>query len=135
MPPDGQRIRAARSDMTDWLIHWTRSQSIDGKHHKPIEMLQIILQCGYLKPTFALRRSYTDYPIVGPEKPRIHGCHPAVCFTDQTLRAFIQSYTNLPTVPVQVVKTSLTLQIAPSERLREAETVQRHPAGPLRTPL
>ena len=38
-------------------------------------------------------------------------------------------------VPVQVVKTSLTLQIAPSERLQEAETVQRHPAGPLRTPL
>ena len=37
-------------------------------------------------------------------------------------------------VPVQVVKTGLTPQIAPSDRLREAETVQRHPAGPLRTP-
>src|SRR5262252_8790422 len=38
-------------------------------------------------------------------------------------------------VPVQVVKTGLTPQIAPSDRLWEAETVQRHSAGPLRTPL
>ncbi len=38
-------------------------------------------------------------------------------------------------VTVQVVKTGLTPQIAPSDRLREAETVQRHPAEPLRTPL
>jgi len=38
-------------------------------------------------------------------------------------------------VTVQVVKTGLTPQIAPSDRLREAETVQRHPARPLHTPL
>jgi NAD(P)-dependent dehydrogenase (short-subunit alcohol dehydrogenase family) len=38
-------------------------------------------------------------------------------------------------VPVQVVKTGLTPQIGPSDRLREAEAVQLHPAGPLRTPL
>jgi hypothetical protein len=38
-------------------------------------------------------------------------------------------------VPVQVVKTGLTPQIAPSDRWREAETVQLHPAGPLCTPL
>jgi DDE superfamily endonuclease len=38
-------------------------------------------------------------------------------------------------VPVQVVKTGLTPQIAPSDRWREAEMVQLHPAGPLRTPL
>jgi hypothetical protein len=37
-------------------------------------------------------------------------------------------------VTVQVVKTGLTPQIAPSDRLWEAETVQLHPAGPLRTP-
>jgi hypothetical protein len=38
-------------------------------------------------------------------------------------------------VPVPVVKTGRTPQIAPSDRWREAETVQLHPAGPLCTPL
>jgi hypothetical protein len=94
MLPDWKRIRDARSDITDWLIHWTSSQRIDGKFHREIQILQIILQCGYLKPTFAPRSSYSSYT-VGSEKLRIHGPQPAVCFTDQTLRAFIQSYNNL----------------------------------------
>src|SRR5215831_10615087 len=94
MPPDWQRIRTARSDLTDWLIHWTSPQRIDGKYHNAMQILQVILQCGYLKPTFAPRASYTSY-VLGSEKPRIHGPHPAVRFTDQTLRAFIQSCNSL----------------------------------------
>jgi transposase-like protein len=38
------------------------------------------------------------------------------------------------TVTVQVVTTGITPQLAPSERLREAETEPRHPAGPRHTP-
>jgi hypothetical protein len=56
-------------------------------------------------------------------------------FWDKSLQIFNCLCDHTTQVPVQVVKTSLTLQIAPSERLQEAETVQRHPAGPLRTPL
>ena len=37
------------------------------------------------------------------------------------------------TVTVQVVKTGITPQLAPADRLREAETVPLHPAGRLHT--
>lgn len=77
MPPDWKRIRAARPDITDWVIHWTRG----------LRLLQRILQCGYLKPSFAPRWRRT---VVG-EKNTIQGSYPAVCFTDQPLAAFIQS--------------------------------------------
>ena len=40
----------------------------------------------------------------------------------------------LTQVPVQVVKTGLTPQLASSDRVREVETVQHHLVGPLRTP-
>src|SRR6266851_463989 len=88
MPPDWKRIRAARQDITDWVIHWTRGQHLEGKYESALQVLQRILQCGYLKPAFAPRRRQT---IGGEKSNTIQGLYPAVCFTDQPLSAFIQS--------------------------------------------
>ena len=95
MPPDWKRIRDARSDITDWVIHWTTTKTVGGKYKMAMQVLQSILQCGYLKPTLAPRPLYTGYPLMTEEKPTIQGDYPAVCFTDQSLVAFIQSYKTL----------------------------------------
>jgi hypothetical protein len=44
------------------------------------------------------------------------------------------TYSPLLEVTVQVVTTGITPQLATAERLREAETEPRHPAGPRHTP-
>jgi hypothetical protein len=88
MIPDWKRIRDARHDVTDWVIHWTRQQPIEEKYKSAFQVLQHILQCGYLKPTFASRELRT---VAGKVKNTIQGPHQAVCFTDQPLWAFIQS--------------------------------------------
>ncbi len=88
MPPYWKVIRAAREDITDWVIHWTRYQSgPSSKYVSLFEVLKLILQCGYLTPTFAPRTPR----FAGEIRNTIQGPHPAVCFTDQPLSAFVRS--------------------------------------------
>jgi len=86
MIPDWKRIRNVRQDITDWVIHWTR------RKNSPLQMLKRILQCGYLEPSFAPKPRRT---MGGYEEKTIQGRHKAVCFTDQPLWAFIQSWEEL----------------------------------------
>lgn len=58
------------------------------KYEAAFCVLQSILRCGYLKPSFGPRWRWT---VRGQETKTIQGPHPAVCFTDQPLSAFIQS--------------------------------------------
>lgn len=87
MPPGWLAIRQARPDVTDYLIHWTRSQEVDGKRLEPFDILKLIIKDGFLKPTFAPRSRFT----VGGIANTIKGEFPAVCFTEQPLDAFIRS--------------------------------------------
>ena len=89
MPPDWKVIRAAREDITDWLIHWTRYQITpepDRKFLPDLEVLKLILKCGYLYATFAPRTPR----FAGQVRNTIQGPNPAVCFTEQPLSAFIR---------------------------------------------
>ena len=93
MPPHWQVIISRREDITDWVIHWTRYRlTREEGYLTTFDVLKLILQCGYLKPTFAPRRSRTVYV----QNNTIQGNNPAVCFTDQPLGAFIQSCKTLP---------------------------------------
>jgi hypothetical protein len=87
MPSDWLRIRQARLDLTDYVIHYTRHKEIDGKWLKPLDVLKLIVQDGFLKPSFAPRSSMTT----GTRNDTIKGQYPAVCFTEQPLAAFLQS--------------------------------------------
>jgi hypothetical protein len=84
MPTELERIKAARTDISNWVIHWTAE----------LETLKQILQCGYLKPTWAHR--YRTYPSLSTNSATIHGSYPAVCFTEQPLYSFIQSWLAVP---------------------------------------
>ncbi len=55
MPSDWLKIKQARPDVTDYLIHWTRGKVEDGHVVTPFHMLKTIVQCGYLMPSFAPR--------------------------------------------------------------------------------
>lgn len=88
MPRDWERIRQARLDITDWVIHWTKSRMLDQTSECPLDVLKCILQLGYLKPSFAPRRSVT---IRKGQTNTIQGSYPAVCFTDQPLSSFTKS--------------------------------------------
>lgn len=78
-----ERIRKARMDLTDYVIHWIRGE---------FNILMEILRCGYLKPSFAIKYS----TLVGTSRPTIRGPYPAVCFTEQTLECFVTSCKVLP---------------------------------------
>lgn len=93
MPQNWLKIKKARSDLTDYLIHWTRSSNADGVRRSPFEVLQSILECGYLKPSFATR---TSAFASGPGRHTVRGPRPAVCFTEQPLSAFLNSCGALP---------------------------------------
>ena len=71
--PDYERIKAIRSDMTDWIVHLTKS----------FDALKEIIQDGYLKPGFAPRRSVRDEVV----RDTIRGPNPAVCFSEMPLWA------------------------------------------------
>ena len=88
MPPDWVRIRQAREDLTNYLIHWTRDASENGKRKPAFEVLRTILECGYLIPSFAPRAS-----VIASRPPRgtVHGSTPVVCFTEQPISSFIKS--------------------------------------------
>lgn len=87
MSTDWERIRTAREDLTDYVIHWTKYQIVDGQSYSPFDILKLILQSGYLKPSFAPRTPSSG----GGSRPTIIGSNPAVCFTEQPLYAFINS--------------------------------------------
>lgn len=89
---DWERIREARPDITDYVIHWVRSKFEGGKYIKPFATLLDIIECGYLKPTFATRTSIYE----SSKRATIKGPHPAVCFTEQSLECFIRSCEVLP---------------------------------------
>jgi hypothetical protein len=84
---DWERIREKRKDLTDFVIHWVKSRSIEGKWKKPLEILIDIIECGYLKPGFSVMTSKYG----GSPKPMVKGLYPAVCFTEQTLDNFMIS--------------------------------------------
>lgn len=92
MPPNWLAIRQGRSDLTDYLIHWTREQTIDNERLSAFDMLKLIVKCGFLKPSFAPRLRAT----IGGEVNTIKGPYPAVCFTEQPLDAFLKSCDILP---------------------------------------
>lgn len=84
---DWERIRDARPDVTDYVIHWTRPRYEEGKLIKPFTTLIEIVECGYLKPSFATRSSIYDRS----RRPTVKGPYPAVSFTEQSLENFIKS--------------------------------------------
>lgn len=87
MTKDWRRIREARTDITDYVIHWVRARVVDGKWKKSLDTLIDIIECGYLKPGFSVMRSIYG----GSPRPTVKGPYPAVCFTEQTLDNFIIS--------------------------------------------
>jgi hypothetical protein len=89
---DWERIRKARTDVTDYVIHWTKGKHEEGEYIKPFVILIDILKCGYLKPGFGIRSSIYDEA----KRPTIKGPYPAVCFTEQTLDNFVKSCKVLP---------------------------------------
>ncbi len=92
MTQDWLKIKQSRSDLSDYLIHWTRDSSVDGVTKSPFEVLKSILKCGYLRPSFAPRTS-----VFGRGTRRtVRGPHPVVCFTEQPLSAFVKSCNTLP---------------------------------------
>ena len=93
MPPDWLRIKQAREDLTDYLIHRTRGTSKNGKYRPAIETLKAILECGCLIPSFAPNRSVTANR---SSENTVQGSTPVVCFTEQPLSAFIKSCQTLP---------------------------------------
>lgn len=86
---DWERIRKARNDITDYVIHWVKPRYEEGKRIEPFTTLIVILRCGYLKPGFGVRSSI--YDTSKRKRPTVKGPYPAVCFTEQTLGNFIKS--------------------------------------------
>lgn len=78
------RIRKMRTDMSDYVMHCTR-QRWDAERQimlSPYEVLKEILGDGFLRATFVTHDR---------SRPGVRGPFPAVCFTEQPLRFFIQS--------------------------------------------
>ena len=89
---DWERIRKGRTDVTDYVIHWTKSKIEDDKYKKPLDVLLDIVKCGYIAVGFSLKTSIYDRS----KRPTIRGPHPAACFTEQSLEQFTQSCRILP---------------------------------------
>jgi hypothetical protein len=79
-----QRIRAARTDLTDYVVHLTRLVVDDAPAGKVVRSglnrLKDILRSGFLLPTTAPRTT-----IHRNRNHTIRGPYPAVCFTAQPL--------------------------------------------------
>lgn len=89
-----QRIRAARTDLTDYVIHLTRwvvaAGPLEERMRDGINRLKDILRCGFLRPTTA--------PRITVQKNRnntVRGPHPAVCFTEQPLEQIPETLANI----------------------------------------
>lgn len=72
-----ERILRSRSDMTNWLIHFTRKDSDAGISAR--RRLLSILEQGVLRPGWSERNG----------RRTVYGQYPAVCFTEQPLSAFL----------------------------------------------
>jgi hypothetical protein len=89
-----QRIRLARTDLTDYVIHFTklRSDVFNKKTPEgrpflahPFDVFCEILDDGFIRPTFAPIRSLT----AGTTSNTVRGPVPAVCLTEQPLSAVL----------------------------------------------
>lgn len=92
MIADWERIRAERSDLTDWVIHYTKPIVRPEPTTSAFDVLKKILADGFLIPSFGTRQRVS----VGDIQRTIRGLRPAVCFTEQTLGAFATSCQVLP---------------------------------------
>jgi Putative abortive phage resistance protein AbiGi, antitoxin len=82
-----EEIRAARDDLTDYVVHFTKSEYISPIYHHAKDRLKSILQCGHIKPTFApMGNRYKR-----EAQPTIQGPDPVVCLTEQPLSAFLKT--------------------------------------------
>ncbi|MBT3193125.1 MAG: hypothetical protein HN341_11275 [Verrucomicrobia bacterium] len=90
---DWQKIRLARTDLTDYVIHFTKCRSgFDGRwlergteFRRAEEVFGEIIADGFIRPTFAPIKSMT----VGTTANTVRGPDPAVCLTEQPLSAVI----------------------------------------------
>ena len=90
---DWQRIRLARTDITDYVIHFTKHRSLcdtkwpdRGPAFADAEQVFLeILGNGFIRPTFAPIKSKT----AGTTSNTVRGPHPAVCLTEQPLSAVL----------------------------------------------
>lgn len=78
-----EAIRVARDDLTDFVVHLTRT----GSNLTPLDALVQILRSGVIRPTFGVKqlagRTTTSITVKGP--------HPAVCLTEQTIAAIVRT--------------------------------------------
>jgi hypothetical protein len=89
---DWQRIRLARTDITDYVIHFTKyrfSQSAKWQDRQGSaserHVFKEILDDGIIRPTFAPIRS----KVAGTTSNTVRGPDPAVCLTEQPLSAVL----------------------------------------------
>ncbi len=89
-----------RYDLSDWLIHFTRP--LDTEHDDSPPELSVLDSPGecveesVLSPFFLLRRILRKRQILSTwsirgGRPTVYGPHPAVCFTEMPLAAFIDT--------------------------------------------
>lgn len=90
-----QRIRHERTDLTDYVIHFTKDRSFEDaygnfqydKMAPAISVFREILEHGFIRPTFAPIRNKTARTV----NNTVRGPNPAVCLTEQPLSAVLVS--------------------------------------------
>lgn len=94
---DWQRIRLARTDLTDYVIHFTKTRFGDSNWEgrpkgftKADDVFWEILNDGFIRPTFAKVQSKT----YGGVSVTVRGPDPAVCLTEQPLSAVLITRAN-----------------------------------------
>src|SRR6478672_8252384 len=79
-----EKIREARTDLTDHVVHLTRLVVDLGNGKKQVRAgfsrLKEIIRCGYLRPSTSPRLT-----IQRNRNHTVRGPHPAVCFSEQPL--------------------------------------------------
>src|SRR6266498_3749322 len=90
MSNDWEKLQAARGDMSQYVMHCTKSgvNPATGLYSQAFHVLLSILSDGYLRAGFSRKRGVRKFAKV---KPLIRGPYPAVCFTEQPLRFFIET--------------------------------------------
>ena len=82
-----QIIRQVRDDLTDYVVHFTRSSFVPPTLYQARDVLIQILRSGWINPTFApMANRYKKVP-----QPTIRGPDPAVCLTEQPLSAVLKT--------------------------------------------
>lgn len=88
---DWERIRDAREDLTDYVIHFTGPRIwVDGvmvMQCRPLDTLLKILRDGCIFPSFASRPGRLNRT----ERPTVKGPDPAVCLTERTIEQVLQT--------------------------------------------